>query len=371
MGAACVSGVPARRCRAARRGEESVQSIKQKPGSPVPRRLLPDFRNLGVVLRVLLLVNVLALLTAAVAEADPARLGEAMLVMLGRVQVPLFVTVLALFALSPWLARLPYRLAAVAVAGCALLAASALFPLLAAPGDAPWRWLAWVLAAVLAVLAYFDHLERRLTPSLVEARLMALTARIRPHFLYNSLNGVLGVIRSDPRRAERALEELAELFRVLMRENRELVALGEELALCRRYLDIEALRLDERLRVCWDIEPGLEGARVPPLMIQPLLENAVYHGIEPLAEPGEVRVRVARSGKELVIEVDNPVGPEAARHAGNRIALDNVRERLRLFFDLEARLDSVREGVRHRVTLRLPLRRNDDVADPSAARPDR
>lgn len=337
----------------------------------MPRRHLPDFRNLGVVLRMLLLVNVLALLTAIAAEPESTRLGEAMLLMLGRVQLPLFVVVLVLFALSPALARLPYRLGAAVVPACAMLAALGLFPLIEGADGALWRWLAWALLTALAVLAYFDHLERRLTPSLVEARLMALTARIRPHFLFNSLNGVLGVIRSDPRRAERALEELAELFRVLMRDSRELVALGDELALCRRYLDIEALRLGERLRVRWDIEAGLDGVRVPPLMIQPLLENAVYHGIEPLAEPGEVRLRVARSGKELVIEVDNPVGPEAGRHAGNRIALDNIRERLRLFFDLEARLDSTREGARHRVTIRLPMRRNDDAAEHAAARADR
>lgn len=348
-----------------------MQSIKQKAGRPLPRRHLPDFRNLGVVLRVLLLVNVLALLTAVVAEPDTRRLGEAALLMLGRVQLPLFVVVLVLFALSPVLARLPYRLGAAAVLASAVLAALGLFPLIEGADGALWRWQAWAVLVALAGLAYFDHLERRLTPSLVEARLMALTARIRPHFLFNSLNGVLGVIRSDPRRAERALEELAELFRVLMRDSRELVALGDELALCRRYLDIEALRLGERLRVRWDIEAGLDGVRVPPLMIQPLLENAVYHGVEPLAEPGEVCLRVARSGKELVIEVDNPVAPEAARHAGNRIALDNIRERLRLFFDLEARLDSTREGARHRVIIRLPMRRNDDAAEHAAARADR
>ncbi len=348
-----------------------MQSIKQKQGSPAPRRHLPDFRNLGVLLRVLLLVNALALLTALVAESDAARLGEAFLLMLGWVQLPLFVVVLLLFAVSPLLARQPYWRAAAAVPLAAVCAALLFFPLLAGAEGELWRWLAWGFGAALAALAYFDHLERRLTPSLIEARLMALTARIRPHFLFNSLNGVLGVIRSDPRRAERALEELAELFRALMRDNAELVSLGDELELCRRYVGIESLRLGERLQLRWDIEPGLEQARVPPLIIQPLLENAVHHGIEPLAEPGEVRLRVARSGKELVIEVDNPVAAASQRQGGNRIALDNIRERLRLFFDLEARLDSTREGGRHRVTIRLPLRRNVDAAQQSAAGPDR
>jgi two-component system, LytTR family, sensor histidine kinase AlgZ len=348
-----------------------VQSIKQKPGRPVPRHHLPDFRNLGVVLRVLLLVNLLALLTGLIVEPDPARLDDAFLLMLGRVQLPLFVVVLSLFALSPLLARLPYRLGAAGVIVLTAALVLALFPVLAGVDQPSWRWVLWALGAAAATLAYFNHLEHRLTPSLVEARLMALTARIRPHFLFNSLNGVLGVIRSDPRRAERALEELAELYRVLMRENRDLVSLGEELDLCRRYLDVEALRLGDRLHVRWQIEPDAEDVRVPPLLIQPLLENAIYHGIEPLAESGEVGVSVSRRGAELLIEIDNPVAPAARLHAGNRIALDNIRERLQLFFDLEARLETAVGDGRYRVTIRLPFRRTPHAGDDPAAGADR
>lgn len=348
-----------------------MQSIKQKPGRPLPRRHLPDFRNLGVLLRVLLLVNALALLTALVGEGDLRRLPESILLMVGRVELPLFSLILLLYATAPWLARMPYAAGVCCLLAAVAAAVVALFPLLAGPTDLRWRWLVWGIAAVLATLAYFDHLARRLTPSLVEARLMALTARIRPHFLFNALNAVLGVIRSDPRRAERALEELAELFRALMRDNRDLVALGDELALCRRYVDIETLRLGDRLHVRWEIEDATDGLRVPPLMVQPLIENAIYHGIEPLAEAGEVGVRVARSGGELLIEVDNPVPPDAVPHAGNRIALDNIRERLRLFFDLEARLESSRTEGRHRVTIRLPIRRAAHAGEDPVAHIDR
>lgn len=333
-----------------------MQSIKQKQGFPVPWRRLPDFRNLGVLLRTLLFVNAMALLTALIAEPLPARLGEVFLVLVGRVELPLFVIVAALSGLSPWLRRqrvLPATVLLLAVVG---LVISLLHPVLAGPQDGLWRWLLWGWGAALAVCAYFDYRERRLTPSLVEARLMALTARIRPHFLFNALNGVLGVMRSEPRRAEQALEELAELFRILMRENRELVSLSEELRLCRRYLDLESLRLGERLQLGWRIDADLESALVPPLMLQPLLENAIYHGIEPLAEPSEVTVRIAREGTELLLEVENPLPGEGAAQPGNRMALDNIRERLSLFFDLEGRLDSRQEAGRHRVTIRLPYR---------------
>ena len=174
---------------------------------------------------------------------------------------------------------------------------------------------------------------------------------------------MLGVIRSDPRRAERALEELADLFRVLMRENRELVPLGDEMALCERYIDLERLRLGERLLVRWELpvsgtleHAALMRAQVPALVLQPLLENAVYHGIEPSAESGELRVRIERRGDELRLEVDNPVS-EIARHPeGNRMALENIRERLMLFFDLEAGLDKACVNGRYRVRIRLPYR---------------
>lgn len=322
---------------------------------------MPDFRNLGVVLRALLLVNVLAFLTALVIEPDLHRLGEAFLVLVGRVQLPLFIVVLALVMMAPWLQRQRPMLARVLVLSLTGVVICAVHPLLAPAQESAWRWLVWGLGATLMVLAYFEYRARSLTPALVEARLMALTARIRPHFLFNALNGVLGVIRSDPRRAEQALEELAELFRALMRENRDLVALEDELMLCRRYLSLESLRLGERLSVCWDVDESVEDAAVPPLLLQPLLENAIHHGIEPSIEPGEVRVRIAREGSELMLEVDNPLAPKSDPQAGHGIALDNIRERLQLFFDLEGQLDAREAAGRYRVTIRLPLRGSEHV----------
>ena len=337
-----------------------MESIKQKP-VPLGAPALPDFRNLGVILRVLLLVNLFALATLLARVDDGDRLpGEAVL-LAGRLELPLLLAVLLLYLASPWLRRVSPRMALGGLLALVVCAVTLSYPL--TEGGSLFRRLAWALVAAMICLSYFDYRSRRYSPALAEARVQALSARIRPHFLFNSLNGVLGVIRSDPRRAERALEELADLFRVLMRENRELVPLGDELALCERYVDLECLRLDERLVVRWEMpEVGtpahaeLMQVRVPALLLQPLLENAVYHGIEPSSEPGEVVVRIERRGSELRLEVDNPVCDVERHRAGNRMALDNIRERLMLFFDLEAGLDSECSGGRYRVRIRLPYR---------------
>lgn len=337
-----------------------MRSIEQKPQSPVARAVLPDFRNLGVLLRVLLVANLLAIGTVLIVSADLAALPLNLLVMAGRLELPLVIVAMLLYVAQPWLAREPPRRGLAAVLGGVAAVVWLVHPLLGAgvEGAGLGRWLAWAVAASGLILLYFDYRSRRLSPAATEARLMALTARIRPHFLFNSLNGVLGVIRSDPRRAERALEELADLFRAVLRDNRELVPLADELALCERYLDLERLRLGERLQVSWDTAQCPQDALVPPLLLQPLVENAVYHGIEPAAEAGVVGIRLYRRGNELRLEVDNPLADAASPHAGNRMALDNIRERLMLFFDLEAGLDIVRSDGRHRVRIRLPYRRS-------------
>lgn len=376
-----------------------AESIKQKPAR-LAGPGLPDFRNLGVMLRVLLVVNLLALLTVALRADEFERLAAELALMAGRLELPLLLAVLLLYLLGPALRRLGARAGQAGVFGVASLAVIISSPLTGADAPALLRALAWSWLAAAITLLYFDYRNWRYTPALAEARLMALTARIRPHFFFNSLNGVLGVIRSDPRRAERALEELADLFRALMQDNRERVPLRDEVELCERYVDLERLRLGDRLTVRWAFggegaaggdagsvaggavgelgpvsatlrgAPGPEAARaearasllearVPPLLLQPLLENAVYHGIEPLTEAGEVVVRVDRRGEVLRLEVDNPVCDAVRHHAGNRMALDNIRERLMLFYDLEAGLEIDEGGGRYRVRIRLPYRTSD------------
>jgi two-component system sensor histidine kinase AlgZ len=217
------------------------------------------------------------------------------------------------------------------------------------------------LGSALA-LAYLHLRARALSPALAEARLQALQARIRPHFLFNSLNAVLSLIRSDPRRAETALEDMADLFRVLMRDNRELQPLSMEVELCREYLGLEELRLGDRLQVEWHIEKMPADALVPPLMLQPLLENAVYHGIEPSSEPGVIDINIFDRRGEVHAVLRNPYRREGNHHAGNKMALANIRERLALHFDAEASLETKVVGDTFLVHITLPYRAAESAA---------
>jgi two-component system, LytTR family, sensor histidine kinase AlgZ len=244
--------------------------------------------------------------------------------------------------------------------GLALLAVRAV----AGPG-ADASPVAWAVAgrAMLAALAaglfveYFRLRARALSPSLSEARLQALQARIRPHFLFNSLNAVLGLLRRDPRQAEATLENLADLFRVFMRDAREQVALDEEIATCKEYLAIEQVRIGDRLQVAWNLDRMPGDALVPSLLLQPLVENAVHHGVEPRSEPGIVEITVERLGDRVRVEIVNPFSTTPPVRSGNQMALSNVRERLMLLYDMEAELKTEVVDERFRLRLELPYRR--------------
>ena len=318
-------------------------------------------------LRVLLFGNAVAAAAAIVKGKDLIGAWREFVESAALAEPLLVVSVLALAALSGVLRLLPYWLGAAAVLVLELALATALYfggrTLL---GDTPApleRYLLIVALTTLAMLGYFHLRGRALSPALSEARLQALQARIRPHFLFNSINAVLSLIRQDPRRAELALEDMAELYRVLMADNRELSPLAREVELCRQYLGIEQLRLGARLRVDWQLDAMPPDALVPPLVLQPLLENAVYHGIEPRLEPGTIVINIAAVGNELHAVLRNPFRPGGERHEGNRMAIANIRERLALHFDAEANL-SAREGAdSYEVRIVMPYVKDSATAD--------
>ena len=320
---------------------------------------LPNFCNLGVMLRSLVLVNALLAASAVIRAPSPNTIWLEFVVSAAFAEPMLVATLIVMCASRRLLNAIGYLGAIALLAVFELFMTWALYEsssrFLPFPASMTLGQVTFLVFFVTAVtLAYFDLRARALSPAVAEARIQALQARIRPHFLYNSINAVLSLIRSEPRRAERALEDLADLFRVLMADNRTLAPIDKEVELARQYLALESLRLGERLRVNWHTETMPGDALVPPLILQPLVENAVYHGIEPSESGGEIDITVALANKQVLMELTNPFPGANKRIAGNRMAIGNIRERLQLHYDAEASMSSeVRDG-RYRVTIRVP-----------------
>lgn len=330
--------------------------------------LIPDYCNLGIVVRVLLIVNVLVFLGLL------ARGFTWGMVWKEFIESAMLVELICLFSLiilcgfrkllerqyAPnWMQRVV----------CGTIPALICFVAIFFMMDIEWFSFSFpnlhilnasILCFVigLALQYYFELRTKAFSPALGEARLQALQARIRPHFLFNSLNAVLTLIRSEPRRAETALEDLADLFRVLMRDTRKLTTLREEITLCEQYLGIEKIRLGDRLQVEWSIEnldaTALSSTKIAALLLQPLIENAVHYGIEPASKGGIITVKVERVLDKIEIKVVNPFHLHARLPQGNHMALDNIKQRLKLLYDIEASLNTNIVGDMFEVKLIFP-----------------
>lgn len=275
---------------------------------------------------------------------------------------------LALCKATVWFARWPVRtgyLAACAMLVVIVAAASALVGWLdhaLGTGLTPLSLPRFVLgnaalAALLgaALLRYFYVLAewRARLAAVSRAQFEALQARIRPHFLFNSMNTVAALIRIDPNAAERTVEDLTDLFRAALGADDKLSTLGAELALVDRYLAIEQLRLGERLRVERDVAGLPDYLEMPSLLLQPLVENAVYHGIQPRPDGGTVRISGRRVQGAIEIEIDNPLPPDAPTPR-NGHAQDNVRRRIAFHFGTRGALETLLADGRYTVIVRLP-----------------
>lgn len=244
----------------------------------------------------------------------------------------------------------------VAVAGQYLLVAGQL------RGIDWWRVAESLLVAAIfsgIALRYF-YLQRQLQnqrQAELQARIQALQSRIRPHFLFNSMNSIASLIEVDPETAERVVEDLSELFRASLAEP-NLIPLTRELELARRYLGIEQLRIGERLQLDWRVPDLPAEITIPSMLLQPLLENAVYHGIQPSIEGGCVHLAVAINDDSVVIVIRNPRLDVTHIEKGNGIALDNVRHRLAAYYGSRGKLALGAYGEEYvtQVTLPLPLK---------------
>ena len=365
----------------------SSRSIRQNARPDV----LPNFRNLGIVLRILLISNGLAVLQAiqlANAWTDVAQ----RLMQIAALLTPVLLTsLMLLWAAQPWLNRLPYRQGALAVMALVVVLTLTIYEfggeLYSPAGSSKYyfdeaRYALFSVMVCGILLLYFRLRTKMLSRALHEARLQILRARIRPHFLFNTINAVLGIVRAQPKKAETALEDMADLFRMAMSDARDLVPLSREIQLSKQYIALEQLRMGERLSVDWQMQDVPEQALIPPLLLQPLLENAVYHGIEALPQGGNIKINLRRSGDELRLTVENPCvergtsasgshgtgdfqgnyesersTPPAAgnrQRSNNKMALQNIRERLDLLFDAEARYQVESGNNFYRVEIILP-----------------
>ena len=233
--------------------------------------------------------------------------------------------------------------------GCGLLVLMGLADL------APWVASAAAGALVSAVLvAALMWRAKARTPAGTTARLAELQARIRPHFLFNTLNSAIALVREEPAKAESLLEDLSELFRHALADPKEAVPLWQELELAEHYLGIEQVRFGERLKVEWSVDESASKAKLPPLILQPLVENAVKHGVEPSPTGAIVRISTQRRGSVVVIKVTNTV-PAGSGRPGNGLALDNVRQRLTLLHDVEGRFQSALVNGVFQVRLEIPV----------------
>jgi two-component system sensor histidine kinase AlgZ len=328
------------------------------PPAPAPvRALVFDACHLGVVLRAVLFVETVMAIGAMFEAANAAewllRLAvlsaAALPAVLGWIVVACALKTL-LGALLPVAQQIfGVLLGAVAgIVGCGLVSA------LGFAFRPPWVASAFsgALLAAALVAALVLRAKAR-TPADTAARLSELQARIRPHFLFNTLNSAIALVHDDPARAEAVLEDLSDLFRHALMEPGESVTLDDEIALARRYLDIEQVRFGDRLKVEWSIDPAAKSARVPPLLLQPLVENAVMHGVEPSDIGAEVKVTAQRRGGNVVIKVTNTV-PSGQGAAGHGVAQANVRERLRLLHDVQCQFQAqMKDGV-YQVRIEVP-----------------
>jgi two-component system sensor histidine kinase AlgZ len=341
--------------------------------SRIDEFFIPDFCAPRMVLAVVLIAELVAL-TLALARSDAPFLTE-----LARISLFLQwlgLTNAALLCYSRrWLARLAVPQSSVATFGLILLNTVVISELALWLGTAfgavgiselpaeHWPFLlrnagiAVIVTALMLRYFFVTHQWQKHVRAEAQQRIQALQARIRPHFLFNSMNTIAALTRSDPKRAEEAVEDLADLFRATLRDSHSPLRLKEELELTRIYQRIEALRLGDRLAVSWDVGELPMRAFVPGLTVQPLLENAIYHGIEPLENGGTVTISGRVTNGEIELVVSNPVtqnSPSGAPRNGNRLALDNIRQRLDLAYGGRGSLTVEQRPDRYQVTIRFP-----------------
>ena len=336
----------------------TFQELAPETSAPGPaRRLVFDACHVGVVLRAVLFVEAVVGVGAMFGASTFFDWLIRLSLLTGGALPATLVWLIAACSLKKVLARLSAM--GQQVAGSVLGALSGLYGcgVLSMVGLLePVPWLASAFSGTMlsaALVAALALRARGKTPAATAARLSELQARIRPHFLFNSLNSAIALVRAEPAKAEALLEDLSDLFRHALMEQGEFVTLADEIALAQRYLAIETVRFGDRIQVEWVLDPNASAAKLPPLLLQPLVENAVRHGVEPSPGGAQIRISTQRRGSSVVIKVTNTV-PAGQGERGSGVALHNVRDRLKLLHDVQGQFQSaLKDGV-FQVRIQVP-----------------
>ena len=349
--------------------ELETAPARPRPRAPVQRALVFDACHVGVVLRAVLFVEIVLGVGAMYGASTLLEWLARVSLLTGGALPATLVWLIAACSLKTLLQRLGTNgqfAAGVVLGTLAGLYACAMLSLVGVAEQPPWLASAASGALLSAALVAALVLRARgRTPAATAARLTELQSRIRPHFLFNTLNSAIALVREEPAKAESLLEDLSDLFRHALVEQGEAVTLAEEITLARRYLAIEEVRFGKRLQVQWNLDPRTNNARLPPLLLQPLVENAVKHGVEPSARGGKLRVLTELRGSRVVVRITNTLPSTDTRTGdlprGHGIALDNVRARLALLHDVQGAFSAgVQDGL-YQVRITLPA--------PSAPKP--
>lgn len=325
---------------------------------PAAARWIFDTCQFGVVLRAVLAVQLVLVLAAAYTSSSLTQwLTQAAWLTSGGLCGSL-AWLLLTCAAKRWLQRLATPLQYAIGMGLGALAGGYASAILHFTGDLSWaHWAAnlatgsLLAAGVMGWLLLRSHAR---TPAATTAQLALLQARIRPHFLFNALNSAIALVRANPGQAEQLLQDLSDLFRATLQEPRSTITLADEVELARRYLDIEQLRFGSRMQVRWDIDPAVLHVAVPPLLLQPLVENAVKHGVEPAEQGAQIRISLRRYRQShALLTVTNTLAGHSTPGLG--MALANVRHRLQLLYDMDFQLHLRHKAHAFQVQLRLPL----------------
>jgi two-component system, LytTR family, sensor histidine kinase AlgZ len=323
--------------------------------------LIFDACQVGVVLRTVLVVQAVLAVVIMFFENSLIGWGTTLALITGGALPGTLLWLIVTCSLKQQLQRLP--LSGQYAAGFALGFLSGLYAasmlLMAAAVQSP-PWLASGFAGGLLATALVAALEWRAKgrmPAATTAKLAELQSRIRPHFLFNTLNSAIALVRQEPARAEGLLEDLSDLFRAALAENSESVTLAQEIELAKNYLSIEQVRFGDRLQVQWQLDPDASHAKLPPLLLQPLVENAVHHGVEPSPVGANIIISTKRAGSRVVVQISNtlPIEINKPSTSGNGMALNNVRERLSLLYDLESTFRTETKDGHYVVRIELPV----------------